>query len=153
MATKNGQQQTAPRPRKWEKAFLAILAESGNVTKACLAAQIARSVVYAHRDEDERFKALWDEALAEAGDALELEARRRAVDGWDEPVFQKGELVGTIRKYSDTLLLAMLRAKKPEYREKVLNEHTGKDGGPIDWRQVVEQARRSNEEVDHAGNG
>ena len=45
---------------------------------------------------------------------MELEARRRAVKGTDKPVFQRGEQVGTIREYSDTLLMFLLKANKPE---------------------------------------
>ena len=37
------------------------------------------------------------------------------------------------REYSDTLLLALLKAKKPaEYRDRLSAELTGKGGGPID---------------------
>lgn len=49
---------------------------------------------------------------------LEDEARRRAVDGVDEPVFQGGELVGHVRRYSDRLLEFLLRGRRPTvYRE------------------------------------
>jgi hypothetical protein len=40
---------------------------------------------------------------------LEAEARRRAVQGWDEPVFHQGRKVGTIRKYSDRMLEILLK--------------------------------------------
>jgi hypothetical protein len=39
----------------------------------------------------------WDEAVEVATDALEREAWRRAVEGFDEP----GEVVGYVKKYSD----------------------------------------------------
>ena len=45
---------------------------------------------------------------------LEDEARRRAVDGVDEPVFQQGKQVGTIRKHSDTLLIFLLKGIRPQ---------------------------------------
>jgi hypothetical protein len=51
---------------------------------------------------------------------LESEARRRAVDGVDEPVFHKGRICGTVRKYSDALLMFLLRGNAPEkYKEGV----------------------------------
>jgi hypothetical protein len=55
----------------------------------------------------------------EAGtDLIEQEAWRRAVDGYDRPVFQDGELVGLVRAYSDVLLMMLLRGRRPEaYRE------------------------------------
>jgi hypothetical protein len=46
----------------------------------------------------EPFKALYSDAREEAPDELEGEARRRAVDGVLEPVYQQGRQVGTIRK-------------------------------------------------------
>lgn len=45
---------------------------------------------------------------------LETAADERAVDGWDEPVYQKGELVGTVRKFSDALLSKRLDALAPD---------------------------------------
>jgi hypothetical protein len=49
---------------------------------------------------------------------MEDEAMRRAVDGWDEPVYQKGEQVGVVRKYSDSLLALLLRGRRPDvYRD------------------------------------
>src|SRR5437870_3224245 len=47
-------------------------------------------------------------------DAHEAEATRRAVEGWDEPVFYRGQVWGHVRRYSDTLLLARLEALDPE---------------------------------------
>lgn len=67
------------------------------------------SSFYWTRNRDPEFAAEWDSALAEACAEVELEIHRRAVDGYEEPVYQKGELVGTITRYSDRLL--ELRAK------------------------------------------
>ncbi len=54
-----------------------------------------------------------------AGDLLEEEADRRGRDGFDVPVFCQGRTCGTTRRYSDGLLLARLKAIRPEaYREK-----------------------------------
>jgi hypothetical protein len=55
----------------------------------------------------------------EAGtDLIEQEARRRAVEGYDRPVFQRGELAGLERVYSDMLLALLLRGRRPEiFRE------------------------------------
>lgn len=104
----------------WWVPFLSALAESGNVSHACLQVQIARSTAYEARERHEEFAAAWDEAVEFAADAMELEARRRAVEGTDEPVFYKGMKVGTIRRYSDTLLIFLLKAARPtKYRERV----------------------------------
>ena len=60
------------------------------------------------------------EAREEACDALESEARRRAVKGVRRPVYYKGKLIGYIRKYSDTLLIFLMKAARPDkYRDNV----------------------------------
>ena len=79
-----------------------------------------RATVYAWREEDEAFAAAWDVAVEESTDSMEREALRRAVRGTDKPVFQGGELVGTISEHSDTLLIFMLKARRPNvYRDHV----------------------------------
>lgn len=88
--------------------------------------------MYQLRDEDPAFAAEWDNALQEAMDNAEGETYRRAVKGTLKPVFHKGEEVGKIREYSDTLLMFWLKAHRPEkYRETVRNEMTGANGEPI----------------------
>ena len=56
----------------------------------------------------------WDLALAEGTDKLEDECWRRAVDGYDEPIFFSGRQVGVVKRYSDTLLTVLLRGRRPE---------------------------------------
>lgn len=63
---------------------------------------------------------LWEESLELFADELEVEMHRRAVHGTDKPVFYKGEEVGAIREYSDTLALALAKGVRPEkFRENV----------------------------------
>ncbi len=85
----------------------------------------------------------WEEAREEAADHLEDEARRRAVDGWDEPVYGSGGTgvgtveVGTIRKYDSTLLIFLLKGARPEkYRERF----DAKLSGSLDIGTVVAAA-------------
>jgi hypothetical protein len=107
-------------------AFLAVLCETGSVDKACDGARIARNSAYLWRRDDEDFRAKWDAARATAGELLECEAYRRAVDGVDKPVYQGGELVGVVREYSDTLLTTLLKANLPDkFRENTRVEHAG----------------------------
>lgn len=117
-------------------AFLAELALRGNVTESARVAGVARSTVYEWRAEDESFASDWDAALDEAADAMEREAWRRAIEGVDEPVFgalgnnQGSGEIGTVRKYSDTLLIFLMKGARPEkYRDR--HEVTGKDGAPL----------------------
>jgi hypothetical protein len=91
---------------------------------------VSRRCAYDHREADADFAAEWDDAVEEATDTLEQEARRRALDGWDEPVFWQGAECGVVRKYSDRLLELMLRANRPKYRASTV-EVSGPNGGPV----------------------
>lgn len=122
--------------------FLDELRQRGNVSDAAKAAGMARETFYKWRADDEEFAAAWNEALEEATDTMEREAWRRAVEGVDEPVFGRigkdldGE-VGTIRRYSDSLMQLLLKAHRPEkYRERQQVEHSGSVGIEYinDWR-------------------
>lgn len=112
-------------------AFLAALAETGNVSRAAKAIDVARITVYEWRDEDEEFAASWERAKRVGMGLLEDEAFRRAFDGTKKPVFHQGTQCGTIREYSDTLTIFLLKAHDPKYREKTGLELTGANGGPV----------------------
>lgn len=115
-------------PKK--EAFLAAYAQLGNVSAAAIAAKCSRRDHYRWLKDDTGYKARFDDAHKEACENLEAEARRRAVEGVEEPVFHKGQVCGTIRKYSDTLLIFLLKGAVPEkYRERF--EHSGPGGGAI----------------------
>jgi hypothetical protein len=137
------------RRREWKAAFCAHLARMGNVKLAAEAAGLSRATVYQHRDADKAFAATWDEAMKDAADVLEAEAFRRAVEGIVKQVTHKADIVtvpvdknGNVvtaddpafvrrvplveRVYSDNVLLAMLRAKKPnEYRDNISLTNSG----------------------------
>ncbi len=101
-------------------AFLATYARVGTVQAACDKSKVGRSTVYDWLLADHDFAALFAEAREAATDVCESEARRRGVDGVLEPVYYQGDVVGHIRKYSDTCLLAILNAYRPE---KFKNRH------------------------------
>lgn len=94
-------------------AFLDALAGGSSIADAAKAASIGLRTAYNWRSDDDAFAADWDEAYAQGAEALEGEARRRAVDGVDEPVFHRGQIVGHTRKYSDTLLIMLMKARDP----------------------------------------
>src|SRR5262245_35631544 len=107
--------------------FLEALAELGHVGQAAERAGITTRTAYYHRKADAAFAEAWEAALGEAMDTvLEPEAVRRAVQGIDEPVYQKGDLAGYIRRYSDTLLIFLLKAGKPDkYKDRKEVYHKG----------------------------
>jgi|ERR1017187_7984640 hypothetical protein len=139
------------KPSARMRAFLAAYRLTASVTKAAKAAGIGREAHYRALERSPGYKAAFEQAALIAADAIEDEAIRRAREGVLKPLFYHGELVYMPqdpgdpkcktqvpvfeREYSDTLLLALLRAKKPgEYRDRLSAELTGKDGGPIDTR-------------------
>ena len=107
--------------------FLEALAGCGNVTEAARIAGMSWRHAHRLRASNTDFAAQWDEALQEAADKLEQEAWRRAHDGVDEPALCSRGLVYDadgqpvmVRKYSDTLLIFLLKGARPEkYRENV----------------------------------
>lgn len=101
-------------PRKQRSAFLESLALHGNVTQAAHHAGLGRWKVYELRKQDAEFAREWEEALRESEDRLEAEAVRRAVDGVEEPYFYQGEQRGASRKYSDQLLMFLLKSRRPD---------------------------------------
>lgn len=99
-------------------AFCAALAETCNVGRACAAVGISRYTAYKWRKDMPDFAEAWDDAMRAGLLALEDEAHRRAFEGVDKPVFYKGDEIGSIREYSDTLAIFLLKAHDPEkYRE------------------------------------
>jgi len=107
--------------------FLEKLAEGHTVTYSAELCRVSRSTVYKQRDEDPLFATAWKDAEAAGTEVLEEEGYRRAVKGVLEPVYQAGKKVGTVRKYSDTLLIFLLKGRKPEtYRDNATLKHEGK---------------------------
>ena len=98
----------------WRFSFLQTLRETGNVSAAARHVGKSRAAVYRARKQDDAFAADWDDALEEAADWLELEALRRAVDGTEEGRYFQGEMIGTITRYSDSLLMFLLKARRPQ---------------------------------------
>jgi hypothetical protein len=98
----------------WRHAFLDSLAEGAPVRAAAQRAGVARSTVYAHRDTDPEFAEAWDDAYMAGNDLLEDEAHRRAVDGVEQPVMYRGQVVASVREYSDQLLTFLLRGRRPD---------------------------------------
>jgi hypothetical protein len=114
-----------------QERFLAALAETGIVSAAVEIAGTSRTRVYELRKRSADFAAAWEEAEEKAADALEAEAWRRAVVGIQEPLVSGGKLVReddgqpiAIRRYSDTLMIALLKARRPErFKERAVVEH------------------------------
>lgn len=111
-----------------QAAFLDAFRQTGNISTAAKLAEVDRKEHYRWLEAGGDYPQQFEDATETAADGLEAEARRRAVEGVEEPVgWFKGEPGGYVRKYSDTLLIFLLKGARPEkYRERY--EHTGKDG-------------------------
>lgn len=117
--------------KKREK-FLKRLAETANITLSSNSIGMTRNALYNIRARDPEFAKAWDDALEEATDALEFEARRRALHGTDKPVFHRGKKCGIIKEYSDTLMIVLLKAHRGEkFKERYQGELSGPGGAPI----------------------
>lgn len=129
---------SAQQVSKRRETFLAEYAITGNISHSARVAGIDRGTHYKWLLDPDYAQAFKD-ADGEAADILEAEARRRAVEGVDEPVgWYKGEAGGVVRRYSDTLLIFLLKGRKPDvYGDKHQIEHTGKGGGPIETASKV----------------
>ncbi len=131
-------------------AFLAAFVLTASVTKAAKAAKVERGMHYRWLEEDEAYRAAFEGAKEQAAQTLEDEAVRRAHEGVAEPLVYQGQFQykqrlnkktgklerhGTplaVQKYSDALLMFLLRGFRPEtYRDRGSVEVSGPAGGPI----------------------
>jgi hypothetical protein len=116
------------RQRDWKPDFLNTLKLGGHVLNAAQVAGVTRQTAYKARDSDEDFALAWADAIEEATETLERVAVRRSTVGTKRPVFYRGEVVGSTREMSDTLLIFLLKSRRPEvYRDnaKPQHEHSG----------------------------
>lgn len=120
---KPSQARRARRTNRARAKFIEVLRDTCNVSAAARAAGIGRRTVYEWRDADPEFAAAWAEAEEEAVDKLEEVARERATEGG-----------------SDRMLEILLKAHRPEkYVDRYRAEHTGANGGPIEYRNLSEE--------------
>lgn len=115
-----------------QRLFLSHFADLGTIRYAAKASGIGRTCHYDWLAGDDYRKA-FESAKDQAVESLEHEAIERA-KGWLEPVLDKdGNHVGDRRKYSDVLLIFLLKGALPEkYRENSKVEHSvSKDGDVV----------------------
>lgn len=136
---------TEARKAAWLDAF----EEEIYVTRACKVSGVSRSTAYQWRSEDPLFAERWQEVDEANVEALEAEARRRGMHGVLEPVFFKGDEVGQIRKYSDALIMFMLKAKRPDvYRDRAHVTHAGDPAAPLQVEHTVNLKALEDDELE-----
>ena len=131
--------------------FLAHLRETANVTESAAACGVSQRMVYTWKKKRVEFSRAWDEAVEVAIDALESEARRRALKGVERKKWTKDgrPLIDPVtgeqyveREYSDVLLICLLNAHRPEkFRQNHKHTHVVEDIGD-EMRKARERAAK-----------
>lgn len=110
-----------PRADGWspqrQQAFIGALADTGSVMTAARQVGMSASTAYRLRRSADgaAFAAAWDVAIQQAAHALVDAAFERAINGSDEPVFDRdGNRVGRRFRQSDGLIMFLLRKHFPE---------------------------------------
>lgn len=140
-----------------QRAFLAAYTKLGNQSAAARASKLNRRshAIWMKKEgpNGDAYRQAYQNARLEAIGEMEAEARRRAMEGARDLVTHNGQPVfvwvknGAVvpektkgaklqplytTKFSDTLLMFLLKGAKPEkYRDRVDNRHSGPGGGPI----------------------
>ncbi len=121
---------------KLQAAFLAAFRESCTVTQAAKTAGVGRRTHYDWLKADPSYQAQFEDLEDAVTETLEREAMRRGTEGTLKPVFYQGKACGKIREYSDTLLIFLLKARRPEtYRERSDVNSTIQGGITVTWEQ------------------
>lgn len=123
------------------RAALTEMAATGSEVAAMKAGSFGRGVLNILLDRNPPFVKRWNEAKVASVDALEQEARRRAIEGVERHKFHKGQpIMRTIvlpdgktakvhyveREYSDRMLEVLLKANMPEkYKDRTAVDHSG----------------------------
>lgn len=141
-------------------AFLEAFRIEGTILHAAAAAEVGRTTIYSWLKGDPEFAAAFQVAVEDYTDKIEREAFRRAVEGYDEPIIgqmqqlvddgsgrkraiSSAAVIGTVRKYSDKLLEALLRGNRREKYNIRQHEISGKDGAPL----VIEPSKLTDEQL------
>lgn len=102
---------------KAQDIFIETYSRVGVVTDAAKAAGVPRERIYQWQEHDETFALRFNLAKEAYCDTLRREIHRRAIEGVEKPVYQRGFRIDTVREYSDALLMFHAKAKMPEYRQ------------------------------------
>jgi hypothetical protein len=119
---------------KDKKEFLRLLSEVMPQSVAAQKCGFSLDGFRRLRLRDKEFAEGWEDARRNAVLMAEDELIRRAMVGWEEPVFYKGEEVGKTRKYSDSALIFFLKynwAEKYNPINKVAIDVSSQDGSLI----------------------
>ena len=135
--------------------FLAAYARCARINQAAKTAKVAKQSHYNWLEESEAYRRTFARTQAMIGDLAEDACVERAIFGVAKPVLHQGQEVRLNGKplyeteYSDSLLLALLRRFKPEFRERTTTEHTGS----LEITERLEAARKRLIEMKRSDDG
>lgn len=92
-----------------QRQFLRALADTGRYGEAAARVGLSSEAARAFRARSPAFQAMCDKALAEGGTTIEEAAYVRAVEGWEEPIVHRGQVIGYRRRFSDVLTKTLLQ--------------------------------------------
>jgi hypothetical protein len=122
--------------KETKETMIAMLEDIPNITAVRKLLGISADA-YQQARKDPEFVRRVKVARGAGYDMMEHEAHRRAVEGWVEPVFYRGELVAGedgkpvgVRRYSDTLLKFLLKHCNPKKFNPGVNVNVG-DGEKV----------------------
>ena len=108
-----------------QRTFLKEYIRTVNVRASAAVAGINRQTHYDWLNDHPEYREQFAAAKKESVAVLIQEARRRAVEGVEKPVYHGGKLVGTRIDYSDVLLMFLIKGELPEkYRDHFDVRHT-----------------------------
>lgn len=101
-------------PRR-QRGFIAALAETGSVSLAAAAVNMAPEGAYSLRRQPgaEEFREAWDAALDHGAEIVDGAALERSIHGVPVPIFQGGKQVGERRVFNERLTMFLLQHRKP----------------------------------------
>ena len=126
----------------WCERFLRRLAETSRIGEAAEHAGVSQETVRRWRRDKPDFALACKEAEGLYREKIRREIERRGMEGWEEPIYQAGARVlepaldenghvmhdeegrvilrpAVVRKFSDSLLLALAKRHDSEFRERV----------------------------------
>lgn len=112
-----------------QRIFLRAYEQIGGVQKAAVNCGLSRAIHAKWKRESDEYRAAFNDLRIDVLESLEKEAYRRAVTGVKEPVFHQGEVCGHVRKYSDSLLIFLLKGNNPKKYRDQFKGHIQIDGG------------------------
>jgi hypothetical protein len=98
------------------KTFLKHLERTGNFNASAGVIDVVPRALYAAMKRDPKFAAAVEAAKNRSVYEIEMELRRRGLDGVEEEIYHNGVVVGTKIRYSDRLLELLAKGNIERYR-------------------------------------